>query len=266
MKIVVEYSFVISFIAGFITFSLVGKLTKQKVRFKFLACCFYSVISLIYPLFQMRSVIKILLLVFSMNINVLILYKFVNFFNFLRNILLIFIFTCLFGGICDGIKNLIGDFSLFIVSIILIVSYLLVKCVLFSLEKSNKIKQFTFKIKIIDNGKEIEEEAYLDSGNVLRDNVTKKPIILINYDIFNRLYSEINYICAITKQYNFKDFKLGHFVPINGVTGGNKILVFCIDEMWIGEDKYFKDVMVGLSFSGFEKNFGKNVLLNSEMI
>ena len=55
-------------------------------------------------------------------------------------------------------------------------------------------------------------------------------------------------------------------MPISSVGGKGKILVFSVDEVKVGEDKVFKDVMLGLSFSGFEKSFGKNVLLNYEMI
>ena len=112
----------------------------------------------------------------------------------------------------------------------------------------------------------IYEEGYLDSGNVLYDTITKKPIILVTFDVFNKLYQNINYINALTKNFDKSIIKDGHFIKINGVGSGTSILVFTIDEMLINNDKSFKDVAVGLSFSSFDKSFGKKILLNNVLI
>ncbi|MBQ8909265.1 MAG: sigma-E processing peptidase SpoIIGA [Clostridia bacterium] len=266
MEIVVEYTLVTSMLACLLALELAGKIIKQKVRLKWLVCLFGSALSLTYPLIHLIGIFKLLLLIFSLTISTLISFKYSTFLLFLRNFALIFILTCVFGGVCHAIENLVGKFSLFIVCVILLAVYFVVKCVYKSIDRANKIKQFTYSLKIVDGGKEVVEEGYLDSGNVLTDNITKKPIILVNFDVFHKLYDKVNYICALTKSYDFKSFKNGHFVPINSVGGQGKMLVFSVDEVQVGDDKYFKDVILGLSFSGFEKSFGKRVLLNSEMI
>ncbi|MBQ8443790.1 MAG: sigma-E processing peptidase SpoIIGA [Clostridia bacterium] len=266
MKIVVEYTLATSMMAGLLTLSLAGKILKQKVRLKWLSSLLGGGVSLTYPLFHLSPILKILILIFLLVLITLISFKYRNFSTFLRNFLLIFMLTCLFGGICEAIKGIIGEFSLFIVCVILIASFIVAGFVVKGIDRANKIKQFSYRLKIIDNGKEVEEEGYLDSGNVLKDNVTNKPIILVNYEVFHKLYEGVNYISAVTKSYDFKSFKNGHFVPIKGVGGGGKMLVFSVDELQVGDEKFFKDVMVGLSFSGFEKSFGKGVLLNCEMI
>ena len=117
-----------------------------------------------------------------------------------------------------------------------------------------------------DNENVIYEEGFLDSGNMLYDSITKKPIILITYDVFNKFYQNINYINAVTKNFDKSKVKDGHFVKINSIGSGTSILVFTIDEMQLGNGKTFKDVSVGLSFSGFDKSFGKKILLHSAMI
>ncbi|MBE7074074.1 MAG: hypothetical protein E7379_03180 [Clostridiales bacterium] len=266
MLIIVEHTLAISFLSCLLSLELSSKVLKQKARFKFFSAFLGSIVSVIYPIFQLSNILKILLLIFCVNLIVLISFKYYNFLLFLRNIALVLLATCVFGGIMEGIKNLIGEFSLFVASLILLVSYFCIKYLLHSIDRSNKINQFTFEIKIKDGEKVICEQGYLDSGNVMKDSVTNKPIILVTFDVFHKLYENVNYVSALTKQYNFKDFKLGHFVSIKGIGSGNKILVFSVDELWIGENKLFKDAMLGLSFSGFEKSFGKNVLLNYEMI
>ena len=165
-----------------------------------------------------------------------------------------------------GIQNLIGQFSLFVVCIVLFAGFLITKSVIRAVSKINKISALSFELKIVDNGKEIVEEGYLDSGNVLTDKVSGKPVVLINFDVFHKLYEKVSLACAITKSYNQSTFKNGHFLQINSVGGNKEILVFSVDELWIGKDSFIKNATLGLSFSGFEKSFGKNVLLKSAVI
>ena len=43
------------------------------------------------------------------------------------------------------------------------------------------------------------------------------------------------------------------------------MLIFTVDQIQIsGDEREFKNVSLGLSFSGFEKSFGKNVLLHCD--
>ena len=44
------------------------------------------------------------------------------------------------------------------------------------------------------------------------------------------------------------------------------MLVFSVDEVVVGGEKSFSNVMLGLSFSGFEKSFGKNILLHCDLV
>ena len=101
---------------------------------------------------------------------------------------------------------------------------------------------------------------------MLVDQITKKPIVLINFEVFHKLYNEISYLTAFTKTYDFKSIKNAHHIKINGVGGGGNILVFTVDELQVGEEKSFKDVVLGLSFYGFEKSFKSKVLLNCGFI
>lgn len=266
MKIVVEYTLITSFIANFLSLALTERVLKTTARLKWLAAILGAAIDLLCPLFHIKGVFKFLLLIFILSLTTLISFKYCKFFLFLRNLALILLITCLFGGINEGVSSFLGEVHLLVVDGVLLLAYLIIKVIHKSIVKANTIKNFSYSLTIVDEGKIIAEEGYLDSGNVLQDNITKKPIILINYEVFCKLYEGVSLLSAITKSYDFKSFKNGHYVEINSVGGGAKMLVFSVDEVRVGEDKSFKDVMLGLSFSGFEKSFGKNVLLNANFV
>ena len=115
----------------------------------------------------------------------------------------------------------------------------------------------------------IEEEGFLDSGNLLYDPITKKPVILISYDVFSKLYDNVNYLNAFMKKIDLKNFKNGHYIKLNTVASGTQILVFSVNNVLLegqGVNKKYEDIMLGLSFSGFEKAFGKKILLHGSLI
>ena len=132
--------------------------------------------------------------------------------------------------------------------------------------KKNHIHSFTYNLVFKHEGIEVREEGFLDSGNMLYDSVTKEPIILINYNVFHKLFSNISYLSLLTRRFDNSSIKNAHYIKINTVGAGTNLLIFTIDELKVGDEKSFKNVSVGLSFSGFEKSFGKNVLLHYEYV
>ena len=174
--------------------------------------------------------------------------------------------TFVFGGSALFLQNLIGDYPLFIVAIVGMVTYCGCLIVIKSVQRKNRIKDFCYKVKFVDNGIEAEEDGFLDSGNMLYDNITKKPVILVSFDVFHKLYSQINYSSILTKTFDKSSIKNGHYIKINSIGSGGNILVFSVDKVIVGENRIFKNVMVGLSLSGFEKSFGRGVLLHSELV
>ncbi|MCM1324970.1 MAG: sigma-E processing peptidase SpoIIGA, partial [Acetobacter sp.] len=135
--------------------------------------------------------------------------------------------------------------------------------------KARLIEDFSYKVKLCCNGREIEEEGYLDSGNMLCDPVTKRPVVLISFDVFAKLYSNINYLSAFMKNIDTKILCEGHYIKINSVGSGTSILVFTADFLEVSREEQsrrYEKVSLGLSFSGFERAFGKGILLNSEFI
>lgn len=266
VEIVVEYSFVVSFIACYLALLCVSKTLNQSCDKLALSSLFGAIVSVFAPLLQNWWQLKVILVLLCMVFAILTSFRWQGVKNFFVEKVLLAGYICLFGGLCVGMQNLIGQFSLFVVCMILFVGFLVAKSVIKNISLSRKISSFSYKLKIVDDGREIVEEGYLDSGNVLTDKVSGKPVVLINFDVFHKLYEKVSFASAITKSYDQNTFKNGHFLSINSVGGMGDILVFSVDELWVGKNRFFKDATLGLSFSGFEKSFGKNVLLNAAVI
>ena len=257
------------FINTILTF-LIIKITSAFLRERGENCLLSSLIggelTLLFPKFYDGVWAKIILIMLTSCLIIFVSFKFSSIKDFLRIWCTFLLSTFVFGGGMLAIKSLIGDFPLFVVFLISATLYLITICVLKSVQRKNLIKTFCYQVKVKDNGKEFEEEGFLDSGNMLYDSITKKPIILVSFDVFHKLYSDVKYSDVITKNIDKTSIKNGHYVKINSLSSAKSIFVFSVDELVVGEDKKFKDVMVGLSLTGFEKSFGKGVLLHSELV
>lgn len=266
MEVVFELSLCINLFLNSFILKLTGLVLKEKANLWFISALFGSIVSLLSPLFILSITTKIVLQVATSIIMVLISFKYKNLKKFVLIISIFVLVTFVFGGGCLALRETIGDFPLFVVAIVSSVLYFIIKTILRVQRKLNTIKNFTYKIVFKDNGKIIDEEGFLDSGNMLYDSITKKPIILINFDVFHKLYDNVSYLSVISKTFDEGSIKNGHYIKINSIGCGTRMFVFSVDEIKVGEDHSFNNVMLGLSFSGFEKSFGKKVLLHSELI
>ncbi len=220
-------------------------------------------ISVIAPIFKLNAFLKILVVLFTSCIMILISFKYSSFKNLSLIFAVFFLSGFVYGGACFAIKELFGDFPLFVVAIICLITYLVYYFAQKIIFRKKKLDNFVYKLKIKDGKNLIEEEGYLDSGNVLYDTITNKPIVLINFDVFSKLYKDISCLAILTKKINSSSIKNGHYIKINSIGRGTSMLVFTVDELKV-EEKCYKNASLGLSFSGFEKSFGKNVLLHCD--
>ncbi len=266
MEIIIELSLLINVALNFMIIKLSALLVKTQCHLAFFSALIGGIIALLIPLFSISWYIKCLIIILVCSILTCISFRFKKFSEFLKYSIVILFTTFLFGGGCYAVESLVGQYTLFIVCVIGILIYIVSKVVIKSIQRKDLVQKFTYNVILKDNENVIYEEGFLDSGNMLYDSITKKPIILITYDVFNKFYQNINYINAVTKNFDKSKVKDGHFVKINSIGSGASILVFTIDEMQLGNGKTFKDVSVGLSFSGFDKSFGKKILLHSAMI
>lgn len=265
MKIVIEETLLVNFFVILCILKFTTFLTRQKVRLSFLSSLFGAVIGLIYPLFNVDGVLKYAVLFATLSLITLIAFPYSTFKKFCLDFTLLLLATFMLGGACLALAEAVGRFPVFVVAVVGIFVFTILGIVTKIVRRRNNNKKFTYKITFVDDKKVIEEEGYLDSGNVLYDSITNKPIVLVNFDVFSKFYRDVSYLDARLKNIKESSIKNAHYININGIGKGTSMLVFTIDQL-ILENKYYKNVSLGLSFSGFEKSFGKNVLLHCDFV
>lgn len=266
MQIEIEQTLILNVFCNSLILKLTGLALRSPARLWFLSALSGGVVALIEPYFSLPVYGRILLQIFVCLMMVCISFEIKPLKKGVQAFFGLIFATFLLGGGCLALENLVGRLPLFLVAVICSVIYFSVAIFINHRRKVEHVRKYTYNVILRDGDKTIYEEGYLDSGNLLYDNITKKPIILVNFDVFHKLYQNINFICAFTKNFDKKQVKNGHFVKINGVAGNSSILVFTIDELKIGDEAVIKDASLGLSFSGFDKGFGKRLLLHSAIV
>lgn len=267
MTILIELSLFLNFIINFFIIKCTSKVVCFKSKLAIFASLLGGIVAVVMPLFKVTAFATIaiqLLLSFAI---CLICFPCKPIKKFAVGYAVFLGFTFLFGGACLALQNVFGDLSLFCIFAISFAVYVVCAMVLKYQGRIKRVRQFSYKVQLYCDDKMVEEEGFLDSGNILYDPITKLPIILISFDIFSKLKPEINYISAYCKQVDTKLLENGHYVKINTVASGTSILVFTVDKVEIFEGEQvrdYKNMAVGLSFSGFEKALGKKILLHRE--
>lgn len=264
MEIIIEESLIINMVVIFCILRFTSVVTRQKGKYYFLSSLCGSIITCACPAFNLIGWIKYLVLFCTISLLNLTVFKYQNFKKFSLNYCVILLSTLCIGGGCLALQTAIGRFPIMIVCVVSIFLYLAVSILLKAISHNNNLKKFTFKLVIKDQGIVVEEEGYLDSGNVLYDTLTNKPIVLVNYEVFKKFY-DVDYLNARLQRIDKSSIKNAHYIKINGIGKGTSMLVFTVDELTV-EDKYYQNVSLGLSFSGFEKSFGKNILLHCDYV
>lgn len=242
------------------------KLNIKKSRL-FASCIFASIIATFYPLLRVSLLLLTLFKIFTGVIIVILVFDTKN---FLAKFLLFLFFTALYGGlniICYymiyGTIYIKDNFPTYILLLFLLLMYFLITQCLNFAKKKLAISNFIYNVKIVNDGKEIFANAFLDSGNVLLDD-DSTPIFIINVKLFNKLYKDISFSDLLTK--NYKSLKYPHYIKSSFATGGGKLLVFCVDSVKILDNNNLKNEIsnarLGISYSKFDKNFNCDMLLN----
>lgn len=269
MVIEIELSLFINFVVNFFILFLTALFFKEKARFIWLSALLGGVIAIIMPLFALPSFARLLNQVFVSVLLVSISFSFSSVKRFCQIYSVFLGLSFCFGGGCYCITANFGQLPLLVILAICFFIFIVAKSMLTLRLHLKHIENYSFKVKICDKGKVIEEEGFLDSGNLLYDPVTKKPVMLINFDIFKKLYEDANFLSTYLKKIDANDFSNGHYIKLSTVASGTQILVFSVGKVDIsgnGIEKEYKNMMLGLSFSGFEQSFGKNILLHGELI
>ena len=281
MEVYIEYvvfdNFVMNYLILFFTkFAIRSKIKKLNM---FLSTIFGVGCAVVLPLVTLNIAVMIPAKICVGVLMVLMLKKYENFRQFSVHLLLFLTFTFVFGGFCYAVINLFNlpttasgvlllGFEVPMGLIMLLMAvyvYFLSKIILYSRHR-NENDEFYYDVTIKLNGQNYYLRGFLDSGNKLTDE-TDTPIIVISFRTFCKLFTKVpleNYFLNKPDQLGLND---AHYIEVDNVVGGGKMLVFRGDEIKIQHDKYVKNnnnFLIGISNKNFSSEF--ECLLHNKLV
>ena len=238
MKIYLDLVMTLNFAIDFILLLTVSLVLKRNVSVtRIMLGAFLGGISILFLFFNISNIILFLLKVLISIFMTLITFKYINLKYTLVNLLYLYMSSIILGGFLY-LLNI--QFSYKQIGIIFINNGLSINFVfllitspiiLYIYIKQTKNLRYNYSnyytIEIINKNKKYKYTAYMDSGNVLIDNLTKKSVILIDK---RKLLFDI------------KEFRL---IPYIGVNGSNMIKVIKIDKLLFNNKEYI-NVLLGI--------------------
>lgn len=262
MKIVIEYVLIENFMINLIILKSCELILKEKGRFFWLSAIFGAGVTLVMPILHLAAFGAILLQAAVSIVVVCISFKFKTLKKFLQIYVCFYVATFLYGGICAFIQSYVGVQSILIMLLIVVLSYFCFKFLFAKINRKRQIENFCVEVQIENLEQTSRCKAFLDSGNLLVDPMTKKPVSLIDFKLFSSIFKDIDLEDVLRKSDKLKKLNLAHYISFNTLGQGNKILVFQVDKLCVGQ-KEFENAILGLSFKNFNRTFGTNMILHN---
>ncbi len=285
MTIWIEQILIDNFVINLFIFFTLNQLLQAKIKNlrMVMSSLLGSVVALILPLFRLyfwfNTLIKILLSI----VMVLLLKKYQKFKEFMLYYITFLFITFLYGGLCLFLlisfdKNFSPSnyysysLPLWGITILIMFAFIVLKNIFKTFYKRKTLNNFIYKIIIYNNGKSDEMMAFLDSGNNLVDDITKKPITVVDFKALNKTLNGINLTDLIlSKEKNFnKVFKDAHIFKTQSVgSNTNSIMCVTVEKMEIyseGKVHIINDAIIGLTLKSFVSDINYSALLSPNLI
>ncbi len=179
-------------------------------------------------------------------------------------------FTFLMGGFCFFIIYLFGGevysvtdmtynlpISLGVIFIFLGLYVYLLTLAIRVFYKKQKLSSFYYDVFISTQEKKIKIKAYLDSGNLLQDALTGLPILIVNFNTFNKIFN------GKVSVFNFLKNTLNHtikgrYIEVSTISNNGKMFVIEPIKVEIKQDKgEKKEIKVLIGVSGHACKYGQ---------
>lgn len=283
MTIYIEQVLIDNLIINYIILFCTFLILKQKGKFLrlFLSALIGSVYALFSPLLKFPNIILIILKILLSLFMISITKKFKNFKEFFLFYVVFLFITFLFGGVCLFVlinfdKNFnIQNYTTYslplgVIVLILFLMSIVLKNIFRNVYKRKNLNNFIYNMIIFNNNNYTKLLAFLDSGNLLIDNLTKKPITIVDYnsvkDFLNISLTDIllNRIDNLNKT-----LKNAHLFEVKSVGGSKKIIVFEVDKIEISTKEYKKEInnaVLGITLKSFINDLGYNALIGYQIL
>ena len=278
MPIYIEDLIIDNLVINFTILFVCKKILKCEDRnaFLVLGSVLGTISTLIYCFFEIEGLILLLFKFFVSLLTVLVSFNYKNFKKFLLRYFCFIFVTALMGGVCFFIsftfgKTIINDgivsYELgipmgVIIFIILIISYVIINFIK-TIKHNNEKTELIYEAKIKNKDKEIKLKAYLDTGNTLTDTQTGKPVLILTYKNFCKLFN-VSLEKLIQGKLSDK-LNNAHYLEVGSVGKNSKMLVFSVEEIEIKKhSESFKLInpLLALSYQNLEQKLDCGMLLN----
>lgn len=243
MKVYIDLLIIVNFIFDFILLSSVNYILKRRVKFyRIILGSVVGTISILFLFLPLSSITLFLLKIVTSILMVLSTFSYKSSSYFKKNFIYLYIISIVLGGVMyflDITFNYKSNSLVFInsnFSLNFIVLIILGPLLLYFYLKENKNYRLNIslykKVKIIVDDDEYMYDAYIDTGNKLKDPYKNRSIILV-YD--RKL--KFNYNKTI-------------FVPYNTLNNSGVIKCMKVDRVFI-DDREIKNILVGEAVDEF---------------
>lgn len=264
MKIVIEYVLLENLLINLIVLKTTALLSKGNGRLFFLSAFLGACLTVVLPMFFMTKLGYFLVEIGVVLISVCMSFKFSTIKKFFYLFCSYFISLFVYGGACFFFEKLLGIESLLVVLAVLVVVFFVVKFLISRYKRKRSVENFCYDVEIDTNGSKTICKGFLDSGNLLYDPLSAKPVSLVNFKVFSSIFKHVELSDILMRTKKIKDIKFAHFINFKTLNCDSQILVFEIDKMAVG-NKIFENVMLGLSLQNFNQAFGSDMILHNNI-
>ncbi|MGL5973194.1 MAG: sigma-E processing peptidase SpoIIGA [Oscillospiraceae bacterium] len=233
--IYIDILIVLNFIITYFLITISVKLSDQKVNKK--RCALGSLVGSLFSLIILETTLSFLLIntykLFLSSIIVLLSFKINNFKNFIKNTLIFYTVSFLFGGIMVGVwlmlmpQNMIMHngvvyFNYSILGLLFLTTLVyFILNIIVDVYGRNIIKNTSYDVEIHIKDKVIKSKGFLDTGNILKDMHTGKLVVVSSFNVINK-YLKKDIKIYLENYFNNKteDIKNNvdiRFIPFNSV-------------------------------------------------
>lgn len=281
MEIYIEYVLIDNIVINFLLFLFTKKLLKLDIKIFniFLCSLLGACFSLLMPYLVFHNILLFLFKLFIGVLLVSLLKKYRNIKEFFVTMLTFITSTFLFGGLIYFALNVINakttssglliyEYQIpmgLIILIIYLYAYFMFQLIS-NFYKRKLTNKYLFNVTVKVGKKSLSVKAFLDTGNRLTDNISGKPIVIINYEVFCNIYEQVSLADLLLGKLERLPLKNSRYITVNGANGmKSKLLTFEGEELQI----FFEDgvniipnVLFGLSLSKFKDVLEYSMLLN----
>lgn len=280
MNVYIEYVLFENMIINFLILYLLNLTTKSKVKKinLIIACIIGAVFAVILPKLYLTNLSEnVVKLIFGF-ILILILRKYKTFSEFFLNYIIFLMYTFVLGGLCFGVLCALNQDNAnsidinsckrpvgVIISIIIFFSIFLIRAIKYFTYKSN-FSNYFYNLEINTANRKINLIAYLDTGNIIYDNVENMGVSVISFKSFLKIFKNFPLHKILMKDFKNTSLTNAHFINVKTINSADKMLVFELNNVKI-KSKNFELINQKMLFGVSKQNFANyDCLLNMSCI